>query len=402
MRQWEAQGKCQNIRGRPDITSRRKVVYFAYRGNMKEETIQQTNTRPEPVPGTAAADYEERRAELVAAVNRALDADQLVDSLTGGNPREVMYDNHRHHAEFISNVLRFSQFELLDRVVPWVYNSYHSRGFSYDYFSRALGAWKDAVRAILPPRSQPPVLAVYDWMLARHGENIARAGDAAVLPPAAEERWKAPRAAWLAAALAGDSRAARSAAEAAVHGLDDMKAFYLEVLQPALREVGRLWQTGEVSVAQEHLATSIAGRTMAAFYVQFMDRKPTRGAAVITSAPEEFHEVGARMVADFLEIDGWDTAFLGANTPVEEVMKLLKARKPAILGISVMMPFNLAKAERLIEAVRAEPQLSGVKIMVGGGAVILAPEIKERIKADGWAADAAQAVQLAAGWSEAK
>lgn len=369
---------------------------------MKEETIPQNNSWPAPVPGTAAAEYEERRAELVAAVNRAMDADPLVDSLIGGSPRDLMYDNHRHHAEFISNVLRFSQFELLDRVLPWVYNSYHSHGFSYDYFPKALAAWQNAVRSVLSPRSQPPVLAVYDWMLARHRENIARAGEAALLPPAGEGRWAQTRAAWLAAALAGDSRAARSAAEAAVHGLEDMKTFYLEVLQPALREVGRLWQTGEVSVAQEHLATSIAGRTMAAFYVKFMDRKPTRGAAVITAAPDEYHEVGARMVADFLELDGWDTAFLGANTPATEVVALLKTRKPAILGISVMMPFNLAKAEQLIAAVRAEPALSGVKIMVGGGAVNLAPEIKERIKADGWAADAAQAARLAAGWSEAK
>lgn len=396
MRQWEAQGKW------PDFMPRRKVVYFAYRGNMKEETNPPNSAGPAPVPGPAAADYEERRADLVAAVNRAMDADPLVDSLIGGNPRDLMYDNHRHHAEFISNVLRFSQFEMLDRVLPWVYNSYHAHGFSYDYFPRALGAWKDAVRALLSPRSQPPVLAVYDWMLARHRENITRAGEAAVLPAPGEARWAQTRAAWLAAALTGDSRAARSAAEAAVHGLEDMKAFYLEVLQPALREVGRLWQTGEVSVAQEHLATSIAGRTMAAFYVKFMDRKPTRGAAVITSAPDEYHEVGARMVADFLEIDGWDTAFLGANTPAAEVLALLKARKPAILGISVMMPFNLAKAEQLIAAVRAEPDLSGVKIMVGGGAVNLAPEIKARIRADGWAGDAAQAVQLAAGWSEAK
>jgi MerR family transcriptional regulator, light-induced transcriptional regulator len=224
------------------------------------------------------------------------------------------------------------------------------------------------------------------------------------IPPitSLDGRWQEVRTAYLEAVVAGDTYQARGTAEAAVHGLDDMREFYLEVLQPVMVDIGRLWQRGEISVAQEHLATAIAGRVMASFYVRFMNRKPTKGAAVITAAPNEFHELGARMIADFLEIDGWDTAFLGADTPAEDLIQLLRGRKHELLGISVMMPFNLDKVGSLIAAIRAIPELAALKIMIGGGALNLMPGLKDALRADGFATNAATAVALANQWREDK
>jgi MerR family transcriptional regulator, light-induced transcriptional regulator len=354
------------------------------------------------IPAGHAAEYAEKKTALAGFVDRAMDAAPRIDDLIGGNPRQIMYTNHRNHADFMSNVLVLGLPDLLTRVLPWVYHTYAAHGFSYDYFPRALSAWMDAVRALLSSEACESVLPVYDWMRWRHA--LTRAEEAA-LPVAAtaieDGRWQPIRRDYLAAVLACDTFAARQIAEAAVHGPDDMRGFYLQVLQPTMYEIGRRWQTGDLSVAHEHLASAIAGRVMASFYVRHLNRRPTGGRAVITASPNELHELGARMVADLLELDGWDTAFLGADTPADELIQLLRARSCDLLGVSVTMPFNLDKVAALIRSIRAVPELASLKIMIGGGAFRLAPGVKDTVQADGYAEDAGAAVTLAQQWREA-
>jgi len=63
-----------------------------------------------------------------------------VHRLIGYNPLRMMYDNHLNHARFMANVFRFNAYTLLVKTVIWVYRSYHSHGFSFDYFPVELAA----------------------------------------------------------------------------------------------------------------------------------------------------------------------------------------------------------------------------------------------------------------------
>jgi len=96
----------------------------------------------------------------------------------------------------------------------------------------------------------------------------------------------------------------------------DIRSLYLQVLQPALYEIGRRWQEAEISVAQEHLATATTQSLMARLAGRFDDRAPRRDRRVLVACAEgELHSIGVRMVADFLEADGWDVLFVGALSP---------------------------------------------------------------------------------------
>ena len=79
-----------------------------------------------------------------------------------------------------------------------------------------------------------------------------------------------------------------------------------EVLQPAMREVGHRWAMGQLNVAEEHYATAIAQSILDGLSRQ-LHRAPRDGRlAVVSGTPGEQHVLGARMVADFLEADGWE------------------------------------------------------------------------------------------------
>lgn len=78
-------------------------------------------------------------------------------------------------------------------------------------------------------------------------------------------------------------------------------------------EVGNLWERGEISVAEEHLASSIISRIMSTIYSKFITFENTRGKAVVTATANEFHKLGSRIVADSLEMNGWDVNHLGSR-----------------------------------------------------------------------------------------
>ncbi|MGB9666501.1 MAG: cobalamin B12-binding domain-containing protein [Candidatus Cryosericum sp.] len=238
-------------------------------------------------------------------------------------------------------------------------------------------------------------------MIAQH-ERIAALSQEAhpSVPSSTEEPWSTVERQFLAALVTGDSSRALDIARNAVHSGDDIARFYLDVVQPAMYDIGQMWERNQVSVAMEHFATSIVARIMSALYMRVPAPVHEKGSALVTSAPNEFHELGARMVADLLELDGWNVTFLGANTPVGDLIALAKILNPQIVAISVAMPFNIDVVQRTVASIRATPELSGVRIMVGGIAFSTYPSLVDSVGADGSAMDGASAVALANSWWE--
>ena len=86
---------------------------------------------------------------------------------------------------------------------------------------------------------------------------------------------------------------------------------------------------------------------------------------VATCVGGELHELAARTVADFFEMAGWNTYYLGASTPVTAVVEALVERKADMLAVSTTMTYSLSEARRLIDAVRARPECARTPIILG-------------------------------------
>ena len=78
---------------------------------------------------------------------------------------------------------------------------------------------------------------------------------------------------------------------------------YLQVFQPAQREVGRLGQTNRISVALEHYVTAATQPIMSQLYPRIFSPEKTGRRLIATCVGGELHEIGVRMVADFFEMD---------------------------------------------------------------------------------------------------
>jgi methanogenic corrinoid protein MtbC1 len=168
-------------------------------------------------------------------------------------------------------------------------------------------------------------------------------------------------------------------------------SIYLEVFQPVLREIGRLWQTNEVSVAQEHYCTAVTQLIMGRLspYLPLAPRNGKR--VVVACVGGELHDVGARMVADFFEMEGWDSYFLGANTPASGILSAVAEREADLLAVSATIHYNVDAARKLISEVRASPDTARPWVLVGGRPFLVAPDLWKTVDADAFAVDAKQA-----------
>ncbi len=195
--------------------------------------------------------------------------------------------------------------------------------------------------------------------------------------------------------LQGDRQGASRAILAAVEGGQPVRDIYLQVFQRAQQEIGRLWQLNRVSVAQEHYCSAATQLIMSQLYSRIFNTERVGRTLVATSVGGDLHEIGIRMVSDFFEMEGWDTFYLGANSPTSAVLETVQQRRPDLVAISATMPYHLRDVAALVEALRSLPQAPPV--VVGGQAFVGAEGLWREMGAQGTAGDAQEAIQVANG-----
>jgi len=195
--------------------------------------------------------------------------------------------------------------------------------------------------------------------------------------------------------LAGDRSAAAAIVMDMLDAKADVRSIYLDVFQESQYTLGKMWLSGAISVAQEHFCTAATQSIMSRMYPHIFSSPKTGKRLVATSASGELHEIGIRILADLFELEGWDSYYLGANTPANAIVSALRDQKAQLLCISATMIYNLKAVEAIIAAVRAAFPAGEVKILVGGYAFKSTEGLWKTVGADGFAQDASGAIRLA-------
>jgi len=167
---------------------------------------------------------------------------------------------------------------------------------------------------------------------------------------------------------------------------------YLDVLAPALVEIGARWQRGICSVAQEHLATAVVGSIMTNLAAQLGTAPPVGRRIVLACTDGERHDTGLRMVRDFLVGDGWEVFYVGAETPSDSLQLLVYRVQPDVVGLSTTLRNGISLAEAAITALRAGPHRPFV--LLGGAAYGGDAARAGRIGGDAFAANAGEASRM--------
>lgn len=288
-----------------------------------------------------------------------------------------------YHLTYLAEALEAEDPALFSEYVAWVKVLFAGLKFGDEVLSTTLQLIRQALIETLPAEHAQPAVEYLDI-------GLNRLATAPLVPesficPAEPLSDLARR--YLDMLLDGDRHAASHLILHAVETGTDVKDIYLYVFQPAQREIGRLWQTSQISVAQEHFCTAATQLIMSQLYRYIFTGEHKERRMVVCCVGGELHEIGARMVADFFEMSGWDTYFLGANTPPESIARTVVQRQAHILALSTTMTFHVGKVAELIAKVKENNQFK-TRILVGGYPFNLSPDLWRKIGADGYAPNA--------------
>ena len=272
--------------------------------------------------------------------------------------------------------------------IRWQFESFKARGVAPTDLLQNLNCLKGVLAAELPP---PVARETVEFVADAIKSLDSPMGDVEAEPVAASEM-RTPVLKYLEAILEGNRAAAESIIGAAHQSGASVADIYEKILAPAQQRLGWMWHHGEISVADEHFGSATTQSVMSQLRPHFQ-RLPGNGRSVVaTSTPGDLHEIGLRMVADLFEIDGWKVTFLGANTPVADVVELLERRRFDLLALSVSTALTLRDAGELIEAIRGTSATAATKVLIGGPPFRVVQEVWRELGADGCALSAVEAV----------
>jgi methanogenic corrinoid protein MtbC1 len=304
--------------------------------------------------------------------------------------RKSCLEDACYHVDFLASAIEAGSAESFKTYVRWLCNVLRSRNVPAECVSEHLSLLGGALD---PHLDEVENRLTMDYL--SEGRAACDELDVAEMDPhSMDTGLELAQKLYLQAILTGQRKAAVNVALELLRSGTAIQDVYVAVLQESLYEVGRLWESNKITVAEEHMATAITQFVIAQLYSHIEPFEHMRGVAVVAGVRGELHQVGANMVADVMDIDGWEVHFLGTNMPHEGILSVVRDKKATLLGISSTMLFNMPQVVQLIQAARKEFGDSAPRIIVGGGAFRQAPELWREIGADGFAVDLRSALEV--------
>lgn len=141
---------------------------------------------------------------------------------------------------------------------------------------------------------------------------------------------------------------------------------YEDIFKNSLYRIGKMWESNKISVAIEHMSTSIVEGLMNELLPEIISLERKNKTIIVSCVENEEHQVGGKMVADIFEKNSWDAKYLGANTPMVELVRFCELEKPDLVCLSLSVYENVQFLLKEITEIR---KVTNVPILIGGQAL---------------------------------
>lgn len=201
---------------------------------------------------------------------------------------------------------------------------------------------------------------------------------------------------YLSKLLKGDRAGCRDIIEETLKSGMPANSVYMDVIWPIMIEVDRLYRHDIIDSAQEAFATRI-NRTIVDQLQNKLPRRAERAQKIVVcSTSSEQGELGAQMITDLFESDGWEARFLGSSVNNDDILSFMQNYRPDILMLYGVTAKETPGVRNLIDKIRAVNACPDMKIMLAGGIFNRAEGLWEEVGADMYASTAVEAVKMAA------
>ena len=218
-------------------------------------------------------------------------------------------------------------------------------------------------------------------------------------PPSGRWIADATRVAELANCAIGDADAAGDYVAAMRADGAGVESVYLDLLAPAARRLGEMWEDDSLSFADVTIGLLRLHQVLRAlgpdFRAEAAPERPGRR-AVLVPVPGEQHSFGLAMVTEFFRRAGWGV-WSGTPASLDELLAIVRGEPFGVVGFSVACDDRLEWLATCIRRVRAASRNPAIGVMVGGPIFVSHPDLAMAVGADTTAQDGRHAVFQAEG-----
>jgi methanogenic corrinoid protein MtbC1 len=280
------------------------------------------------------------------------------------------------HVEFLAGAIEADSPEAFANYSQWTARMLGARGIAAHTLEESLAQLEKHLSGILLSEEYASV----STFLTR-GRKACTESQPIANVPQSDDKLGLTRQVFLAAILSGQRQAALNIVEETLREGYSHVDIYVHVFAESLHRVGELWELNKISVAQEHMATSITQYAVAMIYQRLVPATEHRGSMIVTGVSGELHQIGANLVADAMEAHGWTVRFLGTNLPHSSVLATVEESSADVLCISTTIVANLPSVLELVEIVRSKLEKRAPKIVLGGSAYLLTRRFAQEVGA---------------------
>ncbi|MGH9902675.1 MAG: cobalamin B12-binding domain-containing protein, partial [Pyrinomonadaceae bacterium] len=149
----------------------------------------------------------------------------------------------------------------------------------------------------------------------------------------------------------------------------------------AMRRIGDLWHAGEISVAQEHVATRTAASALRSLETAAGVAAGKKMLALCCSVEEDFHELPVRLAALTLEAGGFEVFRLGMSTPFSALTEALERFRPRLVCVSATVLVSVDRAAHEYAGFHKVARRRRARVVLGGAGFADAG-VRRRLPAD--------------------
>lgn len=266
-------------------------------------------------------------------------------------------------------VYRHRLFSSLHEESQWYAGIFAARGSGHDAFALLLDSWIIAIQGLIKPPECNELARPIEQIRSALPTLVSRSRDRGHAP-------RKPTVDLLVDALVRGDVPGATALISEAAGVATLDRPVVEVILPAMAEIGRRWEAGEVEIFQEHLATEAVRSLLARLPLMLPGAAPKSGwRAMVSCAPGDQHALIPLALAACLESRGWSVSNLGMSLPSGQIVRAVAAFSPRVLLLTSTMVSRLDEALEVVEQCRvASP---ACRIILGGRGAIAARAILE-------------------------
>ena len=196
------------------------------------------------------------------------------------------------------------------------------------------------------------------------------------------------------AVISGKHKEIEDLVKAAIEDRANLDELINDAMIAAMDVVGKKFADNEIFVPEMLVSAVTMKKGLALIKPLLQDEETeSKGVIIMCTVKGDIHDIGKNLVIMMLEGAGFNVIDLGVDLTVEKLIHQVEEIKPDILGLSALLTTTMPEMKNVIGTLESKGLRNNVKVIVGGAPVDTT--FAEKIGADGYGKDAAEAVQLA-------